>query len=186
MYYPLYPEAATGTQKHVIVGLFETHEQLAAVLSSLEDRGYREEHISVAMTDERRGHKLAIEHHTKMPEGVVSGGFVGGLAGAMIAGLMSAGALATGGLNLVIAGPLLSTLAGFGAGAAAGGLVGGLIGAGIPEHDIELFSRHLHAGRILVAVETQGPEGARDVRRIFDREQALSTDESLRAETAAD
>ncbi len=177
MYYPFYPEANMGTEKHIVMGVFEHQDQLTRVLKQLEDSGYQEDSISVVTSDESRNQNLSIEHHTKAAEGAAGGGLVGGLAGAVMAGLMSAGIITTGGMNLVVAGPIVSTLAGFGAGSAAGGLIGALIGAGIPEHDIEFFKKKLHSGHFLIAVETKGPTEAEQVYEIFNAEDPLSTDE---------
>ena len=112
---------------------FKTKTAAEAVLNELERIGVKEEQISAITSDESRGHTFNIESHSKAAEGTGIGAATGGVIGAILGGLATATAMAIPGLNSVVSGALVSTLAGLGAGATAGGLVGGLVGAGITE-----------------------------------------------------
>ncbi len=97
---------------------------------------------------------------------VEDGATVGAVAGAAFGGAagwaLGLTLLAVPGLGpLMIAGPILTGLAGFVAGAGAGGFIGSLTGMGIPEKDANLYHEHVTAGRIVIAVpNTDRPEEA--------------------------
>lgn len=184
MYYPIYPEANIGQQQVTLVtGLFEKAQDVEDVLQALEKDGYGEDDIAVAMSDETRGKSFFIEKHSRAGSGAAGLGVVGGITGAIIAGIMGTGTVATGGLNLVVAGPILSALAGFGAGSIAGGFFGALIGAGIPEYDVEFFRHGMKEGNVLIAVKTDGPEQADIVKELFEKHNVVVKDEESQVET---
>jgi len=99
---------------------------------------------------------------------IITGGVVGGLAGA------GAAALFIPGLGLAIAGGLLAATLG---GAAIGGIAGGFLGAfthiGVPEHTARYYEQEVKAGNTVVVVKAgnRQPEalsllrqyGARDI-----------------------
>ena len=93
---------------------------------------------------------------TKAPEGAATGATIGGVLGAIAAGLVAAGLIVVPGVSLVVAGPIVATLAGLGAGAAAGGLTGALVGLGIPEHEAKFYNEEIERGGILVGVYSHG------------------------------
>ena len=185
MYYPVYPEATMGERSdYVMVGLFRNRPDVEEALQALDELGYVPDDISVAMTDESRSRNFSISEGTMAAESAAGGGLIGGLAGALIGGLLGAGVIASGGLALVTAGPLLGTLAGFGAGSALGGVLGALAGLGVPEHEIELFHSHLKSGNFLLAVRAAGPESADAVRTIFESAGAINMDGQRAISTA--
>ena len=132
-------------------GLFDNGAFAADAIRELEVRGFRPDEISVLMSD-GVGERFKIEANSKLPEGVAVGAATGGALGAVVGGLTAVGTLATGGVGLLVAGPIVGFLAGLGAGSAAGGLVGGLIGAGMPEHEAKAFADAIGDDKILVAV----------------------------------
>ena len=135
----------------------------------MEREGITAEQISLVMTDEARGKHFKLEEGDKADEGVSTGASLGGLLGAVLGLIGGAGTMAIPGLNLVVAGSIVTTLAGLGVGAAAGGLIGGLVGAGIPEHEAKLFDKEIRGGNVLVAVDAKDGDQKNVVKDIFDR-----------------
>lgn len=152
-----------------ITATFKTRFAAEEALAELEEIGITEEQISLVVTDETRGRSFNINEGNKMDEGAAAGATAGGIAGAILGAVLAAGVVAIPGLNLVVAGSVISGLAGFGAGAAAGGLVGGLIGAGIPEHEAKLYEGEVKKGAILLAVKTADHEQKKLVKDILHR-----------------
>lgn len=119
------------------------------------------------MTEETRGLHFGIEKTSMADDGVTVGATVGGLVGAITAGVLSAGALAIPGLNLVVAGALISGAAGLGAGALTGGLLGGLIGWGIPENEAHLYEDAVARGSVLITVKPRDDQQGKLIDAIF-------------------
>lgn len=158
----------------IITATFPNRDMAFAALREMESLGITEKQISMVLTDETRGKSFNIDTNTKAGEGAATGATVGGILGAIAAAVAGAGALAIPGLNVVVAGTLISALAGLGAGAATGGLVGGLIGAGIPEHEAKLYENELKNGAILVAVEPANDQQREQVKNIFKARSATN------------
>jgi hypothetical protein len=138
--------------------MFRDAEQADRMYATLRDRGYTDDDIYVAMSNDTRKRYYEREH-VEIEEGsqamkgagtgAAIGGTIGGIAGAIVA--LGTNAIIPG-LGLVVAGPLLGALAGAGAGGAAGTLLGALIGAGIPEKHAKVYESGLKEGHILVGV----------------------------------
>lgn len=156
----------------IITATFKTRESAYSALRDLESIGVTDKQVSMVVTDETRGKSFNIEKSSKADEGAATGATVGGIIGAIAAAIAGAGALAIPGLNVVVAGTLVSALAGLGAGAATGGLIGGLIGAGIPEHEAKLYEDEIKNGAILVAVEPSSDSQREQVKNILSRRDA--------------
>ncbi|MEQ8318455.1 MAG: hypothetical protein RIE77_04300 [Phycisphaerales bacterium] len=138
----------------VITGLFDTPQDAAAAVHTLEARGISESEISIMAGENFKKEAFAIDSHSKLPEGVAIGAGAGGAVVALAAGLTAVGTVATGGAGLLVAGPVVAALAGAGAGAATGGVIGGAIGAAIPEHEVKHYEDAVQEGSVLVGVHT--------------------------------
>lgn len=132
----------------------------------LEQMGISENQLSLIMTDDVRG-QYYIEESSKVDEGAAAGAGIGGLIGAIAGTVAAAGLIVVPGLNLIVTGALMSSLAGLGAGALSGGLIGGLIGAGIPENEAKLYEDEVRSGNILLVVDALTDEEAVEVRRVL-------------------
>ena len=156
-----------------VSAIFKKRSQAESAFHQLEDAGFSENNISLVMSDTTRdSYVKEIKEKSKAEEGVATGAGIGGLAGAVAGILMTAGAIAIPGLNLIVTGALVSSLAGLGAGALAGGLVGGLIGAGIPEHEAKLYAKEIESGNFLVSVQTNSSDEEQSAREIFSQNSA--------------
>lgn len=153
--------------KRTITAIFATRALLEKALRNLDIMGIDESQIGVVMSDNTHGKSFKIESHSKADEGLAAGATFGGIVGGFLAVLAGAGTLAIPGLNLVVAGSVVSGLAGASLGAAAGGIVGGLIGMGIPEHEAKLYEGKISAGHILLAVEARDENQASLVHNIL-------------------
>ncbi len=157
-----------------VTATFKTRPAAEEALIELEEIGITEDQISLVVTDETRGNTFGISEGNKMDEGAAAGMTAGGIVGAILGSILAAGVVAIPGLNLVVAGGLISGLAGLGAGAAAGGLVGGLIGLGIPEHEAKLYEKAIKEGAILLAVKTESHEQKKQVKDILHNTDAYN------------
>lgn len=155
-----------------ITATFKTRTAAESTLQQLENIGVTDKQISLIMTDETRGNSFNIEENSKLAEGTATGATVGGVVGAVIGALSTATALAIPGLNIIVAGSIVSVLAGLGAGATAGGFVGALVGAGIPEHEAKIYEDEIKNGSVLISVEPKNDDQRESIKNIFEREDA--------------
>lgn len=155
-----------------ITAIFESRQEMEDALRRLEAINITNEQIGVVMSDEMRGKSFKLENHDKADEGLAAGATFGGIVGGVLAAVLSVGSLTIPGLNLVIAGSVVSGLAGAGLGAAAGGLVGGLIGLGITEHEAKIYEGKLKAGNILLAIDAKDNDQAQEIRKILENTRA--------------
>lgn len=151
-----------------VTAIFKDRLSAEQAIARLESAGLTSSQISLLMTDEARGSHFKLKESDKSDEGAAMGAGVGGLIGAVAGTVLSAGVIVIPGLNLVVAGTIISALAGLGTGAVAGGLVGGLIGAGIPEHEAKYYEKALAQGHILVAVQTANSEQKKATEAVFN------------------
>ncbi|HEX2752127.1 MAG TPA: hypothetical protein VHP34_03285 [Alphaproteobacteria bacterium] len=152
---------------HTITALCKDRASTEDALRRLEDMGFTKDQISLLMNDATRGRAFRLVEGTKADEGAAAGATFGGVTGAIIGSIGTAGALAIPGFNVVVVGALAGALAGLGAGAAAGGILGALIGAGIPEHEAKVYEKELSAGSILIAVDAENEQRAKQVRDVL-------------------
>jgi tetrahydromethanopterin S-methyltransferase subunit C len=159
------------------VAIFQNREQAEAAVTELEAHGFPPAELSI-VADQRYGGTLidelgandapavtggnAIQQEENLgavETGIKAGAGLGAVAGA-IAGAALVG-VTTGGIGLLVAGPIAGALAGGVTGAAVGGLTGALIGMGIPREDAMRLEERVAAGSILVMFkedESRAPE----------------------------
>ena len=155
-----------------ISGLFTSYQDFANLIEALNQRGYREEDLSVLMSESTHRQYFAPQENTKAPEGAAVGSLSGGVLGAIIGGLTLVGNIILPGSGLLVAGPLVGALTAGAIGAAAGGLIGSLVGAGIPEHEAKFFENALQKeGRILVVAHVP-KDHSKEVKAVFERHNA--------------
>lgn len=159
---------------NLISATFKTRQAAQDVLNELETAGVKEEQISVIVTDETRGNSFNIDTQTMTDEGTLVGAAAGGLMGAFVGALATASSIAIPGLNLVVAGSVVSIMAGIGAGTTAGGLVGALAGAGIPEHKARIYEDEIKDGGILLVVQPEDKDQAKEIENILERQDAYN------------
>lgn len=157
-----------------ITATFKTRPAAESALRDLEAVGVTADQVSLVVTDETRGKHFAIEEDSKIDEGVAAGAATGGIIGAVLGTLATATALAIPGLNLVISGPVIASLAGLGAGAATGGIIGGLVGAGIPEHEAKIYENEIRKGAVLLAVKPRDAEQKKRIKAVLERGEACN------------
>lgn len=152
-----------------ISGLFSSYTDFANLIEALNMRGYREDDLSVLMSENTHHQYFAPQENTKAPEGATVGTISGGILGALIGGLTLVGNVILPGAGLLVAGPLVGALTAGAIGAATGGLIGALIGSGIPEHEAKFFEDALkEEGRILVVAHVPKDE-VKEVKAVFER-----------------
>ena len=120
--------------------------------------------IAVATKAERSAGTMAGSMAT---QGVGVGGSIGTAVGATLAAIAAVGtSIVIPGLNVIVAGPIVATLAGAGAGAVAGGMVGGLIGLGIPEPVSKAYNHALNEGGVVISVFAR-PEDVEEIQNLM-------------------
>jgi len=156
-----------------VTGLFKDRAAAQGAFMKLEAAGILEDQISLVMTDDARSNHFRLKESSKVDEGTATGAGIGGLVGVILGTVLAAGTIAIPGMNLVVTGALVSSLAGLGAGAVVGGLVGGLVGAGIPEHEAQLYEKELQKGNVLIAVRAHNAEQEDVVKKVFKSLEAM-------------
>jgi len=163
----------------LVTGLYRTPDEAQRAYDDLTTRhGYRNEDVSVLMTDEtRKRHYGDVTPGTELHDegegnqalkGLGVGSAIGGTLGAIIAAVAAVGSnLVLPGLGLVIAGPLAAAFAGAGAGGATGGLLGALIGSGIPEDRAKEYETGLREGGIVLGTHARDDAHAAELERDY-------------------
>lgn len=155
--------------------------QAESIVNELKVAGFSDNDISVLFPDKTGTKDFAHEHHTKAPEGAVTGAGTGGVLGGALGWLAGIGALAIPGIGpFLAAGPIMAALSGAAVGAAVGGITGALVGMGIPEFEAKRYEGKIKAGNILLSVHTENNQEAKRAKEIF--EQAGAHDISATAE----
>ena len=176
---------ATGTprasdpkwsREHLVTGLYDSPDTARKAYDTLTTRhGYKDDDISVVMTDETRTRHFGnvkpgaeFKEGSKAAEGAGIGGGIGLGVGAALGALVAAAtAVVIPGLGLVVAGPIAGALAGAGAGGATGTLLGALIGAGIPENRAAEYERGLKQGGIVLGTRARDEAHATQLEQDF-------------------
>jgi hypothetical protein len=163
----------------MLTGLFTDRERAEKAYRACQERGYKPDEVSLAMSDKTRSEwyesnpaaandKNANESEgsSLALEGAGTGAAVGGAVGGIVAAIAAIGtSLLVPGLGLVIAGPLAAGLAGAGAGGLTGGLVGGLMGWGLPEERAKSYEAKLREGGVVMGVAPRSREDAVHLKR---------------------
>jgi hypothetical protein len=152
----------------MIAGVFEDPRDGAKATDELINQGVSAERISVVTTEPTAKRAFAIESQTKGAEGVAVGGSIGAATGAILAGLTTVGAVATGGVGILVAGPLVAAFTGAGVGGVTGGIVGGLVGLGFDEEEVQGIEEALDKGSLVVTVDMKEADDEQQVREILE------------------
>ena len=165
-----------------VYGIYMNREHGEEAVHAMQAAGFRADDISVLMPENIGSKDVGYEKHTKAPEKAAVAGVAGGTLGGALGWLIGMGALAVPGLGaLVVAGPIVSALAGIGAGSVLGGLTGALVGLGIPEYEAKRYEGRIRSGGALIAVhcDTDGvARRAKDLLAHTGAEDISVTDEA--------
>ena len=147
----------TESKRPVRVGVFATVPQAARAVQGLLDCGFPKEHVSVVCADHVKA-AFFKEYEHDQPAGSTTavaagtGAVIGGIAAGLVA---VAGVAATGGVALVVLGPLFA-----GSGAAVGTFVGAMMSRGVEHEVANFYDQALPKGDILVAAEVAAGDDA--------------------------
>lgn len=136
----------------VLVAFFPHRIQARAALRELAAIGMPPSDLSLLPNDDLRPDDLALTTESKASEGAAIGFLLGALAGALGGGVVAAGSLVVPRLDLVLAGPIVASLAAAGALGAAAALAGAIVGAAIPEFEVRYLENAIVRGGSLLAV----------------------------------
>jgi hypothetical protein len=160
--------ATSTTETPVRAGVFATMQGAEQAVSGLLAEGFTKDEITVVCSDESRERWFrTFEHQEPAGSHTPAAAAAGGVIGAALGGfaVLALGA-ATGGVGLLAAGGLAAWT---------GGIVGGLVGAmmtrGVEKELANYYDQAVAAGKLLVAVEVQGP---RQTARLARAERVLT------------
>lgn len=137
----------------VLIGVFEKQENAVKALHSLRQAGFTEEQLGLASREQvpDAPDMAQVKQQRTAGDGAIAGALVGSGVGAA-AGVIAASLIP--GLNIVLAGGLLTAAVGGAAlGAAVGTFAGPFIAMGISEEDAHFYARHVEAGRTVVLID---------------------------------
>lgn len=161
-------EPDDASRRPVRVATFGTVPEAAHAVQGLLDAGFPKEHVSVVCSD-RVKEAFFKEYEHDRPAGATTaaaagtGAILGGLAAGLVATTV---VVATGGLGLVVVGPMFA-----GTGALVGTLVGAMVSRGVEHEVANYYDQALVGGEILVAAEIEagGDVSMLDrARRVFE------------------
>ncbi len=159
----------------LVTGTFETRTAAEAAIRDLETNGFRDEQISLIVSDDtRKAHFGAHDHDDDdaVEDNAEAGAASGGLVGAIVGAVAAAPLLAIPGTQIVAAGALI--LAGIAGGAITGGIVGALVGLGVPKAEAEMYKQDLNNGRVLVMAKPANDVQHSAAKNIFDKQNAYN------------
>ncbi|MBI3297150.1 MAG: DUF3341 domain-containing protein [Elusimicrobia bacterium] len=134
-------------------GIYTTRTLVEGAIERLRSDGFDNASISVLFPENLGTRDLALEKHTKAPEGTAAGAGSGAIIGGTLGWLAGIGVLSLPGFGpLIAAGPIMAALAGLGVGGGVGGVLGALAGMGIPEYEAKRFTGRIREGGILLSV----------------------------------
>ena len=158
-----------GLNDQAAFGIFANRGIAEAAVGQLTTAGFPSRDISALLSDKTESNAFATQNSTKAPDGATAGAAVGGVLVGALGLLAGIGALPIPGLGpLVVAGPMMASLAGIGVGGAVGGFVGVLVGMGIPEFEAKCYESQLKEGGVLLAVHCKTSKGASKAREILE------------------
>jgi len=166
--------------KNVITAIFDERLETEKFLTELDQAGLKKENVFVLITEKTRDKDYMLvekdeEAKAKAKDeddSVEVGATIGGLTGAIYMSLASAGVLLVPGLNLIVSGTLVGTLAGLGLGSVAGGFIGWLVKLGVSEDEAKLYEAAIRKGSILVAIDTKDEAETKKVQEILKKSSA--------------
>lgn len=152
-----------------VYGIYRDEPHVVTAIGSLLQAGFRNEDISVLLSDNQGTKDFAHERHTKLPEGSATGAVTGGVIGGTLGILAGVGSIAIPGIGpFIAAGPVLAALAGVGAGGTVGVIVGALVGMGIPEYEAKRYEGRIKEGRVLASVHCDNSQWVDRAKRILN------------------
>jgi hypothetical protein len=136
-------------------GVFATVDAADRAVTGLQEAGFTTEEISVVCSDEARRELFGEFQHERpsgssTPRRAAAGGVAGTAVGALLA---AATVVATGGLSLLVVGPIVGT------GAVFGTFVGAMTSRGVENELADYYDQAVRRGKLLVAAE---PDASRD------------------------
>jgi len=173
-------------EKNIAVfGIYPHRASFEYAFGVLKGEGFRDTDISVLLQENPGTKDLATEKTTKAPEGAAPGAGSGAVIGGAIGWLAGTGALSFPTLGpLIVAGPIIATLAGIGVGGTLGGVSGALVGLGTPEYEAKRYQGRIEKGGILLSVHCDSTNWVNKAKRLLDSTGA--EDISSTSEPAAD
>jgi len=165
-----------------VFGIYASRNAVEYALGVLKDAGFRNEDVSVLLSENLGTKDLGTEKSSKSPEGAAVGATSGAVIGGTLGWLAGIGSLAIPGLGpFIAAGPIMAALAGVGVGGAVGGVTGALVGFGIPEYEAKRYEGLVKKGGILLSVHCDSSDWvkkAKDTLKATGAEDISSTGES--------
>lgn len=145
-----------------LVKTFDDAAEAERAVHALHEAGFARDDLGWISRSRRTSN---VETASAAMEGAAVGGALGGLAGLLI----GFAALAVPGIGpVVVAGPLVTTLAGAGVGAAAGGIIDALVHLGVPESEARDHASRVGKGGAIVTVTVDDEEEELRAREILD------------------
>ena len=136
-----------------VFGIYPHRASFEYAFGVLKGEGFRDTDISVLLQENSGTKDLAAKKATKAPEGAATGAGSGAVIGGALGWLAATGALSFPTLGpLIVAGPIIATLAGIGVGGTLGGVSGALVGLGTPEYEAKRYQGRIEKGGILLSV----------------------------------
>jgi hypothetical protein len=144
----------TSSSTPVRVGVFDRIANADRAVHELVHAGFQPDEITVicptCTTEEFHDYKRMEPAGSHAPAAATAGGAIGALLGGLVA---VTGVTLTGGVGLLVAGPMLAGAAG---GAIAGGFVGAMMTRGLEPEMANFYDQAVQKGKILVGVECLG------------------------------
>ncbi len=151
------PNSQSSTKgKPFCIGIFTNVAQADQAVAGLLTAGFDKDHITVICSNQvKEQHFRAFEHEhlagTDTPLTATAGGAIGALLGVASTVMIAS----TGGIALVVLGPLLATT-----GAIVGGFVGAMTTRGMDRELVNYYEQAVTSGKILVAAESHGADAS--------------------------
>jgi hypothetical protein len=162
-------DIAMSGKNIAVFGIYPHRASFEYAFGVLKEQGFRDTDVSVLLQENPGTKDLATEKATKVPEGVATGAGSGAVIGGALGWLAGIGAISIPGSGpFLVAGPIISTLAGIGFGGTLGAVSGALVGLGIPEYEAKRYRGRIEKGGILLSVHCDSSNWVNKAKRLLD------------------
>lgn len=158
-------------ENEMLTGMFRDRKSTENAFNSMHDKGYKPDEINLIMSKKTHDRYFSEDREetglgNKAAAGTGEGSAIGGAVGANTGNIAAIGtSIVIPGLGIVLAGPMATGLAGFGAKGIAGGIIGALVGWGIPKDLAKLYKSGIKNGHIVMGVKPKNDEDAEYLER---------------------
>jgi len=159
-------------QNTALFGIFKKRSEIDEAIQMLKKVGFASKDITIMFPEEQGPQDFPQVQKNQLFNGALLGAIVGVIVVGTIGGFMAAGAFPSfsfSNSNTSMAGPILTVILSVFIGGVAGGACGLLVGIGTPDPAAKRYGQYVHAGGILLSVQSTNSQQLESAKAILDQ-----------------